>query len=53
MTDIVQRLREAHADMRTGTREDLKDAADEIVRLRERLRETQAERDQWFIYSTE
>jgi regulator of replication initiation timing len=32
--DIVARLWEAYAQMRTGTREDLSDAADEIEALR-------------------
>jgi hypothetical protein len=32
--DIVARLWEAYAQMRTGTREDLSDAADEIAALR-------------------
>jgi hypothetical protein len=53
MTDIVQRLLDAHADMRTGTREELKEAADEIISLREKLREAQTQSDHWFMRSTE
>jgi len=37
--DIVQRLLAAYDDMRTGSRSDLKDAADEIAALREKLKE--------------
>ena len=36
--DIVQTLLEAYDDMRTGSRNDLKDAADEITALREKIR---------------
>jgi Mg2+ and Co2+ transporter CorA len=37
--DLVQRLLDAYNDMRTGSRNDLKDAADEILALREKLKE--------------
>jgi hypothetical protein len=53
MTDIVQRLLDAHADMRTGTREELKEAADEIISLREKLREAQTQSDHWFVRAAE
>ena len=53
MTDIVQRLLDAHADMRTGTREELKEAADEILSLREKLREAQTQSDHWFVRASE
>ena len=36
--DIVKRLLDAYEDMRTGSRNDLKDAADEIERLRAVIR---------------
>ena len=37
--DLVQRLLAAYNDMRTGSRSDLKDAADEITTLRKKLKE--------------
>ena len=37
--DLVQRLLAAYDDMRTGSRSDLKDAADEIAALRKKLKE--------------
>lgn len=36
--DIVRVLLDAYNDMRTGSRDDLKDAADEITDLRNRIR---------------
>lgn len=51
--DITDRLLAAYADMRTGSREDLKEAAEEIISLRERLREAARERDQLFVRSSE
>jgi hypothetical protein len=43
--DIVARLWEAYADMKTGTREDLKDAADEIERLRAEIKSMKQQAD--------
>jgi Mg2+ and Co2+ transporter CorA len=37
--DIAQRLLDAYEGMRTGSRSDLKDAADEILKLRKKLKE--------------
>jgi hypothetical protein len=39
--------------MRTGTREELKEAADEIISLREKLREAQTQSDRWFVRAAE
>lgn len=47
--DIVTRLIAAYEDMRTGTRQDLKDAAEEITSLREKLREAQQQSDYWYV----
>jgi len=37
--DLVQRLLAAYEDMRTGSRNDLKDAADELIALRKKIKE--------------
>lgn len=37
--DLVQRLLDAYEDMRTGSRNDLKDAADELIALRKKIKE--------------
>lgn len=47
-TDIVNRLMYSYENMGTGTRDDLKIAADEITSLRKRLREVQGESDTWY-----
>jgi hypothetical protein len=48
MTDVAERLMYAFHNMGTGSRDDLKIAADEITSLRERLREAQRESDTWY-----
>lgn len=47
--DIVVRLLAAYENMGTGSREDLKLAAEEITSLREKLREAQQQSDYWYI----
>jgi hypothetical protein len=46
--DIVTRLRTAYENMGTASRDDLKEAADEIAMLRKALLEAQRESDTWY-----
>jgi hypothetical protein len=46
--DIVTRLRAAYENMGTASRDDLKEAADEIAMLRKALLEAQRESDTWY-----
>jgi hypothetical protein len=46
--DIVARLKAAYENMGTASRDDLKEAADEITLLRKALLEAQRESDTWY-----